>query len=31
MDEDEIKIKIGGSVDTSLASQVTDLFVDLWD
>ena len=30
MDEEEIKIKIDDDVDTSLASDGTDLFVDLW-
>ena len=29
-DEEEIKIKMDDSVDTSLASKQTDLFVDLW-
>ena len=31
MDEEEIKIKMDGSVDTSLALEGTDLFVDLWE
>ena len=31
LDEEEIKIKMGGSVDTSLASEGSGLFVDLWD
>ena len=30
MDEEEIKIKMDDSVDTSLASEGTDLFVDVW-
>ena len=30
MDEEEIKIKIDDGVDTSLASEGIDLFVDLW-
>ena len=29
--EDEIKIKIDDRVDISLASEGTDLFVDLWE
>ena len=31
MDEEEIKIKMDDSVNTSLASEGTDLFVDLWE
>ena len=31
MDEEEIKIKMDDGVDTSLGSQGTDLFVDLWE
>ena len=31
MDEAEIQIKMDDSVDTSLASEGTDLFVDLWE
>ena len=30
-DEEEIKIKMDDSVDTSLASKGIDLFVDLWE
>ena len=30
-DEEEIKIKMDDSVDTSLASEGIDLFVDLWE
>ena len=31
MDEEEIKIKMDDGVDTSLASEGTDLFVELWE
>ena len=31
MDEEEIKIKMDDSVNTSLASEGIDLFVDLWE
>ena len=31
MDEEEIKIKMDDGVDTSLASEAIDLFVDLWE
>ena len=31
MNEEEIKIKMDDSVDTSLAWEGTDLFVDLWE
>ena len=31
MDDEEIKIKMNDSVDTSLALKQTDLFVDLWE
>ena len=31
MDLEKIKIKMDDSVDTSLASEGTDLFVDLWE
>ena len=31
MDEEEIKIKMDDGVDTSLTSEGTDLFVDLWE
>ena len=31
MDEEEIKIKMDDGVDTSLALEGTDLFVDLWE
>ena len=31
MDDEEIKIKMDDGVDTSLASEITDLFVDLWE
>ena len=31
MDEEEIKIKIDDCVDTSLASEGIDPFVDLWE
>ena len=31
MDEEEIKIKLDYGVDTSLASEGIDLFVDLWE
>ena len=31
MDEEEIKIKMDDEVDSSLASEGTDLFVDLWE
>ena len=31
MDEEEIKIKMDGLVDTSLASEGIDLFVDVWE
>ena len=31
MDEEERKIKRDDGVDTSLASDETDLFVDLWE
>ena len=31
MDEDEIQIKKDDGVDTSLASEGTDLFLDLWE
>ena len=31
MDEEEIKIKVDDGLDTSLASEGTDLFVDLWE
>ena len=31
MDEEEMKIKIDDCVDTSLALEGTDLFVDLWE
>jgi len=31
VNEDEIKIKIDDRVDISLASEGTDLFVDLWE
>ncbi len=31
MVEEEIKIRMGDSVDTSLASEEIDLFVDLWE
>ena len=31
MDEEEIKIHLDDGVDTSLASEGTDLFVDLWE
>ena len=31
VDEKEIKIKKDDGVDTSLASEGTDLFVDLWE
>ena len=31
MDEEEIKIKMDDGVDTSLASEGNDLFVDLWE
>ena len=31
MDEEEIKIKMDDSIDTSLALEGTDLFVDLWE
>ena len=30
-DEEEIKIKMDDGVDTSLASEGIDLFVDLWE
>ena len=30
MDKEEIKIRMDDRVDTSLASERTDLFVDLW-
>ena len=30
VDEEEIKTKMDDDVDTSLASEGTDLFVDLW-
>ena len=29
--EEEIKIKVDNGVDTSLASEAIDLFVDLWE
>ena len=31
MDEEKIKIKMDDGVDTSLASEEIDLFVDLWE
>ena len=31
MDEEEIKIKMDDGVDTSLASEGVELFVDLWE
>ena len=31
VDEEEITIKMDDGVDTSLASEGTDLFVDLWE
>ena len=31
MDEEEIKIKMDDGVDTLLASEGVDLFVDLWE
>ena len=31
MNEEEIKIKMNDRVDTSLAWEGTDLFVDLWE
>ena len=31
MNEEEIKIKMDDGVDTSLASEGIDLFVDLWE
>ena len=31
MDEEEIKIKMDDCVDTSLASEGIDLFVNLWE
>ena len=31
MDEEEIKIKMDDGVDTSLASEEIDQFVDLWE
>ena len=31
MDEEEIQIKVDDGVDTSLASEGIDLFVDLWE
>ena len=31
MDEEEIKIKMDDGVDTSLAWEGIDLFVDLWE
>ena len=31
MNEEEIKIKVDDGVDTSLASEGIDLFVDLWE
>ena len=31
MDEAEIQIQMDDGVDTSLASEGTDLFVDLWE
>ena len=31
MDQEDIKIKMDDGVDTSLASEGFDLFVDLWE
>ena len=31
MDEQERKAQMDDGVDTSLASEITDLFVDLWE